>query len=286
MTQAPLIRTVWETNAVLGEGPIWSIHHNGLFWVDIKRPALHLWSPEENTKSTWPLPAMIGCVAIQPGGQIIAALEDGIYDLDLPLPGQTPRTHLIAKPGQHAANMRFNDGKLAPDGTLWAGTMDNEEKAATGAWYRLAPDNSLQEMSTGFMVTNGPAFDETRNRIYLNDSARQTTYMASMDASSPLELTPFKQFSPDDGYPDGMTVGADGTLWVAFWDGWCVRGLNPETGDVLHTIKMPVPRPTSCALIPGDDTRLYVTSASIGLLPEEMAAAPLSGSLFEVSLVG
>ena len=60
-----------------------------------------------------------------------------------------------------------------------------------------------------------------------------------------------------------MTVDAEGCLWIAFWDGWCVRRFSPK-GELLQTIEMPVARPTSCAFGGADLDRLYVTSASIG----------------------
>lgn len=278
------IRCLWDAQAVLGEGPIWSPEHGGLFWVDIKKPALHLFRPDTDERLTWPLPKMIGCVAPSMEGVLVAALEDGIYSFSLPSPGTQPLFTKIAAPTPHAAHMRFNDGKRAPDGTLWAGTMDNREEEAIGTWYRLHETGSLTELATGFMVTNGPAFDVTRNRVYLNDSARQITYRAALNATAPLELSIFKQFRSDDGYPDGMTVGADGLLWIAFWDGARLCALDPDSGDVRHTVPMPVPRPTSCAFGGPDGKTLYVTSASIGLDDTELAKAPLSGSLFEVTI--
>ncbi|WP_353559880.1 SMP-30/gluconolactonase/LRE family protein [Pyruvatibacter sp. HU-CL02332] len=283
MSKEPLIRTAWQTKSVLGEGPVWSPHHQGLLWVDIKRPAIHLFRPKTDEKQSWPLPQMIGCLAVRPDNTLVAALEDGFYAVSLPEPGTTPTLEKLAAPTNHASHMRFNDGKLAPDGSLWAGSMDNREQEATGAWYRLSPDNILSTMATDFMVTNGPAFDPADNRVFLNDSARQITYVAPLEQQAPLQLSVFRQFEPDDGYPDGMTVGPDGLLWIAFWDGACLRGLDRMSGKTVRQIHMPVPRPTSCAFGGEDGKSLYVTSASIGLSDDELAAAPLSGSLFEIT---
>ena len=133
-------------------------------------------------------------------------------------------------------------------------------------------------MASGFHVTNGPVFDADRKIAYLTDSARQIIYRAEYsDASSFGELKVFKQFGPGDGYPDGMAIDRTGALWVAFWDGSCLRRLSLE-GDVIETVKMPVQRPT-CPVIVGN--KIYVTSASIGLEGEEDV---LAGSLFEIAL--
>ena len=84
-----------------------------------------------------------------------------------------------------------------------------------------------------------------------------------------------------DGSPDGMTVDSDGNLWVAFWDGWCVRKISPD-GEILERIPMPVQRPTSCAFGGPDLDLLYVTSARRDLDEEELKMQPCAGGLFLV----
>ncbi len=132
----------------------------------------------------------------------------------------------------------------------------------------------------GYKVTNGPAFSPSGDIMYHNDSARQVTYAFDMDSSGkPGERRVFMQFGPGDGYPDGMTVDAEGCLWIAFWDGWAVRRYSP-TGEWLQTIRMPVARPTSCAFGGRDLDRLYITSAIIGLDESALQMQPNAGGLF------
>ena len=84
-----------------------------------------------------------------------------------------------------------------------------------------------------------------------------------------------------EGKPDGMTVDAEGFLWVAHWDGWCVSRYDPH-GRVERVINLPVPRPTSC-IFGGPELRtLFVTSARIRLSAGQLAEAPLSGSVFSI----
>ncbi len=89
----------------------------------------------------------------------------------------------------------------------------------------------------------------------------------------------FLQFKAGDGYPDGMTVDAEGCLWIAFWDGGCVRRYS-ATGDWLETVATPVSRPTSCAFGGRDLDRLYISSASIGLDQQALGMQPNAGGLF------
>jgi sugar lactone lactonase YvrE len=116
--------------------------------------------------------------------------------------------------------------------------------------------------------------------MYHNDSGRQLTYMFDLDeAGAPSNRRVFAQFGEGDGYPDGMTVDAEDCLWIAFWDGWCVRRFSPD-GECIAKIDLPVQKPTSCAFGGAGLASMYVTSASIGLSQSELAAQPCAGGLF------
>ena len=97
----------------------------------------------------------------------------------------------------------------------------------------------------------------------------------------------FAHFTAEDGYPDGMTVDAEGCLWVAFWDGWALRRLS-QAGDVLEAVEVPVQRPTSVAFGGPALDRLYITSATIGLDHSALAVQPFAGGLlmFEPGVTG
>ncbi len=51
---------------------------------------------------------------------------------------------------------------------------------------------------------------------------------------------------------------------------------------VDRVINLPVPRPTSCAFGGPDLSTLYVTTARIRLSAQQLAEAPLSGSVFAI----
>jgi sugar lactone lactonase YvrE len=118
--------------------------------------------------------------------------------------------------------------------------------------------------------------------MYHNDSARQVTYVFDMVDGQATNRRTFLQFGEGDGYPDGMTVDSEACLWIAFWDGGCVRRFSPE-GEWLETVEMPVSRPTSCAFGGAEFDRLYVTSASVGLDEKAIEMQPNAGGLFMLS---
>lgn len=159
--------------------------------------------------------------------------------------------------------------------------MDDREGEASGALYRIAPDLSCTRIDDGYRVTNGPAFSPAGDLMYHNDSARRVTYAFDLDVATGAAANQrvFREFGEAEGFPDGMTVDAEGCLWIAFWDGWCVRRFSPE-GELLEAIEMPVARPTSCAFGGSSLDILYVTSARIGLGQAKAALQPYAGGLF------
>ena len=269
------IRCVADVRAVLGEGPVWVGREPALYWVDIK--GLKIFRIDEaGTVSEWPTPLRVGSLAPRAGGGFIGGTEDGIAAID----PQQGRFEIIANPEAELPANRFNDGKVDRRGRFWAGTMDNREQGDKGTLYVM--DSALIPIAVDspYRVSNGPAFGPAGDIMYHSDSARQVTYAFDLDpAGQAVNRRVFLQFGPGDGYPDGMTVDADGCLWIAFWDGWCVRRYSPG-GEWLETKRVPVARPTSCTFGGPDLDRLYITSASIGLDDEALNMQPNAGGLF------
>lgn len=267
---------VWPAGAVLGEGPVWSPREGALWWVDIKGLALFRYELETGLRSVWRADEPIGCIdAPDLSGRLLAATRSGFAWLVPGEGGAVARTSIITPESDLSGN-RFNDGKRAPDGSFWAGSMDDAEAADSGAWWRLDPTTGkARRLATGYRITNGPAFDPARSRVYLTDSARQTVFAADWIAGGGFDqLRVFKQFGAGDGYPDGMEVDRDGALWIAFWDGACLRRYDPN-GQLIQTVGLPAQRPTSLAFAP-EVGRIFVTSAAIGLEPARAQGALMS----------
>ena len=268
-------RCVADVGAVLGEGPLWVAAEQALYWVDIKGLKIFRLDRAGEVRQ-WATPFRIGSLAPRRAGGFIAGTAQGFAEVDL----DTLRFEPLCDPEADRTDNRFNDGKVDRDGRFWAGTMDDSGSAASGALYRLDPDRSWTRLDDGYRVTNGPAFSPDGRLMYHNDSARQVTYAFDLDgAGTPSNRRIFARYAEGDGYPDGMTVDAEGCLWIAFWDGWCVRRFSPS-GERLATLALPAQKPTSCAF--GGDAldRLYVTSASIGISASERDAQPCAGGVF------
>jgi sugar lactone lactonase YvrE len=269
------IRCVADVGANVGEGPVWVEREQALYRVDNKGRRVFR-RRDDGQLESFDVPLQVCCMAPRASGGFIAGTDKGFAAIDF----DADSIEFIANPEEAIAGNRFNDGKTDAAGRFWAGTMDNAEKETRGSLYRLDPDLSWARIDSGYHVTNGPAFDSARGRMYHTDSAPRTIYAFEVTASGEVsDKRVFAQFGETDGHPDGMTVDSEGNLWVCFWDGWCVRRLSPE-GEVIEKIDMPVQRPTSCCFGGPDLDKLYVTSASLGIEEDSLEMQPCAGGLF------
>lgn len=269
---------VADVQALLGEGPVWVASEQALYWVDIHGRKIHCRAFESGHLSSWDAPFRVGSLAPRSAGGFVAGTDEGLALVDPKQGEYVP----FANPEPDRPTNRFNDGKLDREGRFWAGTMDDSEKAAQGALYRIGPDLGWTRVDDGYRVTNGPAFSPDGRTMYHNDSGRQLTYAFDLgpdgEAANRRILA---SYGESDGYPDGMTVDSEGCLWIAFWDGWCLRRLSPA-GEIIETLKVPVQRPTSCAFGGPELDQLFITSARVGLDEAALEPQPQAGGLFQV----
>jgi xylono-1,5-lactonase len=272
------VTCIADVKAVLGEGPSWNHASGELTFVDIKARRAFRWR-EDQPLQEFATPFRIGSLVPRGSGGFIAGTEHGIAAVDL----DQGRFELLFDPEEDRPTNRFNDAKVDRSGRLFAGTMDDEEREASGAFYRIDRNLGCTRVDDGFRVTNGPAFSPDGRIAYANDSARQVTYRYDLAPDGTLlNRRELARYGEGEGYPDGMTVDLEGCLWIAFWDGWCLRRLSPE-GERLAEVRVPVQRPTSCTFGGLALDRLFVTSARVGLEESELSAQPSAGGLFILS---
>ena len=207
-------------------------------------------------------------------------LQDGIATLDL----ASSRLEYIARPEANLPGNRFNDGKCGPDGRFLAGTMDNAEQQASGAFYSLDPDGRLKTLLTGVGISNGLAWSPDHLTLYYIDTPTSQVKAFDYDLQSGAIANPrtVVYVPPSLGWPDGMTTDADGNLWVALWGGAAITVWNPENGELRQKIDFPAKNVSSCAFGGAGLNELYITTARKGLTQAELQAYPASGNLFRI----
>ncbi|MES1201778.1 MAG: SMP-30/gluconolactonase/LRE family protein [Pseudomonadota bacterium] len=268
-----MTRCVWPLHAILGEGPVWIARENAVYFVDIKKPALHRYALADGATTTWDMPEPIGWViprANKPG--FIAGLKSGFYELTL----DPFELQHIGAPEANLPDNRRNDAKVDKWGRIWAGSMDDNEKQVSGTLFRLDTDLTWTAMDEGYKVCNGPTFNLAHDVIYHTDSGAKTVYAFDLAADGNISnKRVFVKFEPEWGSPDGMTTDSDGGVWIAHWGGSRVSRFTPD-GKLDRAIALPASRITSVVFAGEKLDRMFATSASIGVTEE------LAGGLFEL----
>lgn len=268
----------------LGEGPVWDGHNKCIFWIDIPGALICRFFPGCGKFSTCKLESMIGSIAIREAGGLIAASQNGFSFVD----PDTGLSTFLSNPEDHLLSNRFNDGKCDPAGRFWAGTMSMTGASGAGSLYRLNEDHSVTVMLADVSCSNGLAWSNDHKVFYFIDTPTREVVAFDYEAARG-SITNKKNvftFSKEDGVPDGMTIDAEGMLWIALWNGWKVVRINPHTGQIMFNVHLPAAQITSCTF--GGDTLedLYITSARSGLNAGDLEKQPLAGSLFLIKNCG
>ena len=278
MAQAELIP---GTQCYHGEGPCWADDwgdrhggdRGGLRWVDMLAGDVLALNSQGGVTRTH-----VGEVAavIRPrasGGAVLALKEHfAVTDGDLGRLRTVAQVQL--KPG-----VRLNEGGCDPDGRFYCGSMASDESPKAGTFYRLDPDGSCGPVMDQVTISNGFDFSPDGRTAYYVDTPEQSIDV--FDYSPGTGLANRRRWAeiPDDaGRPDGLTVDAEGGVWLALMEGGAVHRYSPA-GALDAVIELPVSQVTACTFGgPGLDI-LYVTTSQIGA---DTRAQPASGALFAV----
>ncbi|QCD55707.1 SMP-30/gluconolactonase/LRE family protein [Streptomyces hawaiiensis] len=263
-----------RAEAELGEGPTWDAAAGRLLWIDILGSRLHTYDPATGRRGVRRTEQHIGAVKPRAGGGVVLNLRDGVGLLD---PDDSFRwLHHEPVPGRRA-----NDAAVAPDGALWAGTMRYDEAPGGGTLSRVTGDGTVDVVLDDVAVSNGTGWSpDGRLMYYIDSPTRRVDVFDYADGRISGRRT-LAAIEEGAGFPDGLTVDAEGCVWVALWQGSAVRRYTPD-GELDRVIELPVPLVTACAFGGAGLTDLYVTTARVGLTEPPA----LAGSLFVVPGAG
>ncbi len=259
MTRQYTVTRVGTTRDKLGEGPLWDVAEQALYWLDSRGPTVHRLDPKTGKREDWQVPSTVGSMALREQGGAVLAMEDGFHFFDF----ATGKTELIIDPEPGKPGNRLNDGKVDKQGRFLAGSMATKiTGTAEGTLYRLNPDLSLETMMGDIIVTNGPSFSPDGKTFYFSDSrkARIAAYDYG-DAGVSNERILVDTKAEHNAWPDGGTVDAEGYIWSAFVTAGKVARLSPQ-GKLDLLIDMPCARPTSVMFGGPDLEDIYITSIS------------------------
>jgi sugar lactone lactonase YvrE len=259
------IEPVGDIRCQWGEGPVW--WHGALVFVDIDGHRVHRYDPADDTAQSWDVGQRVGTVVPRQSGGLVIAGDHGFFFLDEETGALTP----IADPERDKPDNRFNDGKCAPDGRFFAGTMSLTKKTGDAKLYRLDPDLSVHEAVGPVTTSNGIAWSVDGKTLYYIDTPRKEVLAFDYDDGHLRNLRKVISTDHIEASPDGMTIDADGNLWIAFCHGGCVSCFDPTSGNELHRIALPCLETTACAFGGPDLADLFVTTGVHKTAKEEHA---------------
>ena len=265
---------VLDARSLVGECPMWWPAESALVWVDPPRHVVHVTDPSTGHDREITLATDVSAVAPAMSGGFVVAVADGIGLLD-------PYTHAFRRLGAVALAPpgRFNDGACDPAGRFWAGTFAWDLAPGGGALYRFAHDGAATRVLGGVTVSNGMRWSPDGRVFYYIDSMTGSVDAFAFDAERGAIADRRSVVALADGGADGMTVDAEGCLWVALWGHGVVNRYTPE-GALDRTVRVPTRYVTSCEFGGADLDVLYITSsASASGDPNAMEPAP-AGAVF------
>jgi sugar lactone lactonase YvrE len=263
--------------AELGEGPVWDERTRTLWWVDIDRHLLWQVPPgscgprshDVGQALAAVLPRRVGGLALVVRRAILLTGEDltANVTITVPLPS-----------GEH---IRLNDAACDPAGRLWFGSMASDGSRDLASLYTLAADHSVSVALSPVSVSNGLGWAPDGQTMYYVDSptGRIDAFSFDPQTGNLRGRRTLARIPASHGKPDGLTVDAEGSVWVALWGGGAVQRISPS-GALTERIELPVSNVTSCCFGGPALQELYITTARRGLDSKQLAAEPLAGAVF------
>ena len=264
----------------VGEGPVWDVAEQALYFIDILGPAVFRWDPASGDHRRWELPDIVGSMALRESGGAIVALGSGVHTLDFGSGAVEP--HALLDPPD--PSVQLADGKVDRRGRFVFGTSHRAMKEPAGGLWSLE-EGHLRQIDDDYFLGNGPCWSPDGRIFYHADSIRHTIYAYDYDvetgrAANRRPLFNSEKWGP---IPDGATVDAEGNIWTAICEGGVVLCLSPQ-GAVLREIAFPTRIPASVMFFGPKLDRLFVPTIDPSFLGRE--AGPDDGACFVIDGLG
>jgi len=262
-----------------GEGPLWHPDERALYWVDIPDGELYRYDPEREAHELVHHGRPIGAFTVEADGDLALFRDQGRVE-------RWSRTdglgETVPKEIDDEAASRFNDVFADPEGRVFGGTMPPDERG--GRLYCLDPDRTLTHLFDDVKTPNGMALSPDGETLYFAETNAYVVHAFEYDRPSGAirNRRDFIDFEGRPGKPDGLSVDADGYLWVAKWNGGRVERFDAD-GEFVEDYEFPA-RKVSSITFGGPEYRdVYVTTAGGYAKDDEGDGA---GALFRLADVG
>lgn len=243
----------------LGESPVWDASSRALWLVDVHAPAVHRLDVETGRLDTWPMPERCGSIGLCRSGRILVALRRSLHLLT---PATGKLEHFTDVELDAPQGNRLNDGKVAPDGSFWVGSMDDTPALEpTGSLYRVTGDGRVETKVAALRISNGLAWSADGRTMFHSDSRGIwiRRYRYDMASGNISDMRVIAEPTLEQGRPDGAATDVEGCYWSAGVSAGCLNRWSSD-GELIERIALPLPNPTMPCFAGADMKTLYVTS--------------------------
>ena len=218
-------RCVFDGKATLGEGPGWDEQRQALVWVDIEQGKICRFYPGQQRNECWSAGHARGFVVQTQTNALLAGGQQGLFLLD-PSSGQPARAS--GKPICRTIDSMMPSVILRA--AFGRAPCPCLETAGVGHLYCMDLEGKVSAQLDGITISNGLAWSQDQRTMYYIDTPTRRIDALDFDSETGSISQRRSAFEIPDGmgYPDGMTIDAQGRLWSPLWAGWGVGCWDPR----------------------------------------------------------
>ncbi|HEY3237470.1 MAG TPA: SMP-30/gluconolactonase/LRE family protein [Polyangiaceae bacterium] len=253
------LEIVADQGDLCGEGPLWDPVDQRLYWTDAAAKAVHVLDRSNGAVRLLTSEVQVSAIALHADGGLLFAGGQGFARLS-----REGKLESISVECDGKAPNQLNEMIADPRGRVFAGQQvySEQEQYQPGCLFRLDPGRRLFIVEEGLHVSNGMAFSPDHRTFYLVDSVPRNIYAYDYDLETGniSNRRTLVTLGREDGLPDGITVDANGFLWVARWYGAGLSRYDPD-GRLERKIGLPALQTSSLTSGGPELDEIYVTSA-------------------------
>ncbi|XP_039300799.1 regucalcin-like [Nilaparvata lugens] len=276
-----VVKSISDKQFIWANSPFWDVKSQMLYFVDITGGTVSSYKPHtgrlctakvvEGSNSTVsfiiPIKGKTNQFASSLGYNVTSITWDG-------------RGKIREKPkfiAQLATNSSIfiHSAKADPMSRLWAETIgpigvkdgQPDPDRGAGAMFMLTADRQVFKRISNVDVPDGLAWNAQKTKFYFVDAFSGNVSCYDYDNESGQILNRRAIFILKEhnitGFPTGVTIDTEGMLWVGVFIGGQVLRIDPESGKLLRSIKIPGKQVTSVAFGGKKLDTLFVTTSQI-----------------------
>lgn len=280
-----LAELIFDARDIVGESLVWHADEKALYWVDIGGKRIHRLEPGSGRHDQWSSPGLVTSIGLRADGGFIVGMR---RDVCLWRPDGAFEHFVQVEPD--LPDNRLNEGRVAPDGSFWVGTMqdnlheDGSPKAmdrASGAIYRIDPSGAASQLTPrAYGISNTMCWTDDGKFVFADTTANEIYLFDHDPAACSLSRRRTLVAGFERGLPDGSCLDDRGTLWNCRVAGGAAVANFGLDGALLGTVELAATWPTSCAFGGEDLGTLFIASARFTMGEAHLFANPQEGGLF------